>query len=293
MLLHANQPRAQHQRQRQVGAGVAAGQAVFQAPVGRVGLGNAKRHPAVVMAPVSAGRGRVGARNAQIGMRIGRQQRHGAGGGRLPAANKVRKARVRAAVCGGECVVAVRLAQAHMPVHAGAGFVQVGLGHKGGHAAVAPGDLARQALEAEHRVRLRQRFARTQIHFVLPGGRLVAVARDRNALGFAGRPQLVKKRRKSLRCFGGCQVVRALNVRHLARHAVRHPQAALGVPLRMHQKELQLRRHQRLVARILQARHGARQQLPGRQIGHVIVGVAVGGAKAGVQIANHRGRGHA
>ena len=82
--------------------------------------------------------------------------------------------------------------QAEVPVHAGAGLVEEGLGRERGEEAEPRGDLAREALEAEHRVGLRQRLAGHEVDFVLRVRRLVRVAADRDALQVAGGEQRVE-----------------------------------------------------------------------------------------------------
>jgi hypothetical protein len=81
---------------------------------------------------------------------------------------------------------------AEVPVHAGAGLVEEGLGREGGEEAELCGDLAREALETEYRVGLRQRLAGHEIDLVLRVRGLVRVAAHRDALQVAGGEQRVE-----------------------------------------------------------------------------------------------------
>ncbi len=184
---------------------------------------------------------------------------------------------------------AVAVLQAEVPVHAGAGLVEEGLGREGGEEAELRGDLAREALEAEHRVGLRERLARLEVHLVLGVRGLVRVAARGNALQVAGGEQRVE-------VVG--EVAGALQRVGLAGELARgragagrgRVQAHLAVELApIDQEQLQLRRDGGDQAGLVETRQHAAQRGARRQLARADVAAVALGAQRAHRLADHGG----
>ena len=128
-MFHAGEDRRQHQ----IGVGVGAGQAVFDAQVFAVRFGNADACIAVLIPPTGTAGGVDHGAVAAEGVVVSGEDRHAVRQQLQATGHGVAQ---RALFVGGQQVVAGGVIQADVHMHAAARRLQVGLAHKAGALAV-------------------------------------------------------------------------------------------------------------------------------------------------------------
>ncbi len=207
----------------------------------------------------------------------------------LHAGHKRQQFRRRFAVGAAEHIApAVPLLHAHVPVHPRPRAFRVGLGQEGGGKAVAQGHVARQALEAEHGVGLRQRRGGREVDLVLGRCRLVREAGDGNVLRAAARKQGGEEGVEGRRALQRKDVDEAFPYARMVRAGRRRQVRALARAGDGDQEEFQLRRHLRRQAARLQPLQHALEDAARRQRGRLHLHT-LGRDKTAADVAQDRG----
>ena len=263
---HAEIAAGQRGGQHQIGVGVGPGQPVLDPGRRRGGNGHPQADGAVVRAPIDVDRRRAAglvAKQATIGVHVGRQQRHGGRQIALQAADEMVEQGAGLALFTGKQVVALGVDQALVNVHRAARLVGHRLGHEGRVHAVAQRRLPEDALEHDHLVRQRQRVAVLEVDFHLAGAFFVDQRVQVEMHCLAVVVHLLEQRIELVDRVDGERLTAAL----LAPGATdRRLERVVGVDVGLDQIELDLGGDHRAPASLFVEFQNALQHVAGRQV---------------------------